>query len=221
MSDYISPYISGREKNLKIGISSYTDDDTVLEVTGRVGIGTTNATSSLHVVGNEYVTGVITAKTFYGTFIGATLDAYDTGNIENLNTTTATIDYITNTNLNTIGIGTIETLDATRGIIDYLTITNLSGVAGTITNITGVAATITNLNVTSGIITNLNVTSGTIINIAGTAATITNLNVTSGIITNLTGVDATITNLNITNTSSLGVTTITQLSAQNISNGKF
>ena len=216
MSDYISPYISGREKNLKIGISSYTDDETVLEVTGRVGIGTTNATSSLYVVGNEYVTGVITAKTFYGTFIGATLDAYDTGNIENLNTATATIDYITNTNLNTIGIGTIETLDATRGIIDYLTITNLSGVAGTITNITGVAATITNLNVTSGIITNLNVTSGTIINIAGTAATITNLNVTSGIITNLTGVDATITNLNITNTSSLGVTTITQLSAQNI-----
>ena len=79
MSDYISPYLSGREKNFKIGISSYTEDKTVLEVTGKVGIGTTNATSSLYVVGDEYVTGVITATTFYGTFSGnATTATYAT-----------------------------------------------------------------------------------------------------------------------------------------------
>jgi hypothetical protein len=79
MSDYISPYLSGREKNFKIGISSYTEDKTVLEVTGKVGIGTTNATSSLYVVGDEYVTGVVTATTFYGTFSGnATTATYAT-----------------------------------------------------------------------------------------------------------------------------------------------
>ena len=137
----MAKYTSGRQKNLKVGLSSYSENLTSLEVIGKVGIGTTNATSSLYVVGNEYVSGVITATTFYGTFVGSNLDAYDTGNIENLNTTTATIDYITNTNLNTSGIGTIETLDTTRGVIDYLTSTNLTGVAGTITNlnVTGIA----------------------------------------------------------------------------------
>lgn len=40
-------YLSSRQKNLKIGVSSYTENQTVLEVTGKVGIGTTNATASL------------------------------------------------------------------------------------------------------------------------------------------------------------------------------
>jgi hypothetical protein len=40
-------YISNRQQNLKIGISSYTESQTVLEVTGKVGIGTTNATAGL------------------------------------------------------------------------------------------------------------------------------------------------------------------------------
>jgi hypothetical protein len=40
-------YISNRQKNLKVGITSYTENQTVLEVTGKVGIGTTNATADL------------------------------------------------------------------------------------------------------------------------------------------------------------------------------
>ena len=48
----MSKYLSNRQKNLKIGISSYTENSTVLEVTGKVGIGTTNATQPLDVNGN-------------------------------------------------------------------------------------------------------------------------------------------------------------------------
>jgi len=66
----MAKYTSGRQKDLKVGLSSYSENLTSLEVVGKVGIGTTNATSSLYVVGDEYVTGVITATTFYGSFSG-------------------------------------------------------------------------------------------------------------------------------------------------------
>ena len=56
----MAKYLSNRQQNLKIGIVSYTEDKTVLEVTGKVGIGTTNAQYSLDVVGDINFTG-----TFY------------------------------------------------------------------------------------------------------------------------------------------------------------
>jgi hypothetical protein len=61
----MAKYTSGRQKNLKVGISSYSEDLTSLEVIGKVGIGTTNATSNLYVVGDGYFTGIITASNFY------------------------------------------------------------------------------------------------------------------------------------------------------------
>jgi len=48
----MAKYLSNRQRNLKIGINSYTENQTVLEVTGKVGIGTTNATQPLDVNGN-------------------------------------------------------------------------------------------------------------------------------------------------------------------------
>ena len=56
----MAKYLSNRQQNLNIGIVSYTEDKTVLEVTGKVGIGTTNAQYSLDVVGDINFTG-----TFY------------------------------------------------------------------------------------------------------------------------------------------------------------
>ena len=85
MSDYITPYISGRQQNLKIGVSSYTDNKTALEVigsayiSGNLGIGTTNPTSKLHVVGGANITGIITTtsiKFSSGAVLG---DTYDDG----------------------------------------------------------------------------------------------------------------------------------------------
>ena len=48
-------YLSNRQRNLKVGISSYTENNTVLEITGKVGIGTTNALDSLTVLGKIQV----------------------------------------------------------------------------------------------------------------------------------------------------------------------
>ena len=45
-------YLSNRQKNLRIGISSYTENSTVLEITGKVGIKTDNAQSALDVRGS-------------------------------------------------------------------------------------------------------------------------------------------------------------------------
>ena len=55
----MAKYVSNRQKNLKIGITSYTESQTVLEVTGKIGIGTTNATASLDVVGNTRLHGAL------------------------------------------------------------------------------------------------------------------------------------------------------------------
>ncbi len=62
----MAKYVSGRQKNLKVGISSYSENLTSLEVIGNVGIATTNATSKLYVVGDGYFTGVVTASKFSG-----------------------------------------------------------------------------------------------------------------------------------------------------------
>ena len=63
----MSKYLSNRQKKLKIGITSYTENETVLEVTGKVGIGTTNSESkSLFVVGDTKIVGIVTASEYYG-----------------------------------------------------------------------------------------------------------------------------------------------------------
>ena len=100
----MAKYLSNRQQNLNIGIVSYTEDKTVLEVTGKVGIGTTNATSKLHVVGDARITGVVTATTFVGALTGT---ASSTTNIPNLtgaitsNNTTTSLGSFTSDQLST------------------------------------------------------------------------------------------------------------------------
>ena len=64
------PYKSGRQQNLNLGISSVTENRTVLQTIGKVGIGTTNAQNhSLFVVGSTNITGDVYvggASTFVG-----------------------------------------------------------------------------------------------------------------------------------------------------------
>ena len=53
----MAKFLSGRQKNLNLGISSVTESSTVLQTIGKVGIGTTTAEEySLYVLGNERVT---------------------------------------------------------------------------------------------------------------------------------------------------------------------
>ena len=134
MSDYISPYLSGREKNFKIGVSSYTEDKTVLEVVGKVGIGTTNATSSLYVVGNGYVTGVVTATTFYGTFSGNSSTATYATNagVATYATNAGIATYATNAGIATYATSAgIATYATNAGVATYAT---SSGIATYATN---------------------------------------------------------------------------------------
>ena len=52
------PYKSGRQQNLNLGITSITENKTVLQTIGKVGIGTTNAQQhSLYVVGSTNIVG--------------------------------------------------------------------------------------------------------------------------------------------------------------------
>lgn len=69
----MAKYVSNRQKNLRIGISSYTESNTVLEVTGKVGIGTTNAQDyELYVAGDANISGIVSATAFYGSGINLT-----------------------------------------------------------------------------------------------------------------------------------------------------
>jgi hypothetical protein len=57
-------YLSGRQQQQKIGIEGSTQNEKVLEVVGRVGIGTTifEPDSELEVRGDVKVSGIITAN---------------------------------------------------------------------------------------------------------------------------------------------------------------
>jgi hypothetical protein len=58
----MAKYTSGRQRNLSVGINSFTEDKTVLDVTGKVGINTTNASASLEVVGGATFIGSTTGE---------------------------------------------------------------------------------------------------------------------------------------------------------------
>lgn len=55
-------FLSERARQLNVGIPDYTEESTVLSVTGRVGIGTTNADVDLLVAGDATVTGILSAN---------------------------------------------------------------------------------------------------------------------------------------------------------------
>ena len=145
----MAKYLSNRQQNLKIGIVSYTEDKTVLEVTGKVGIGTTNATSKLHVVGDARITGVVTATTFVGALTGT---ASSTTNIPNLtgaitsNNTTTSLGSFTSANLLTALTDETGSGSAVFATSPTLVTPVLGAASATSINVSGIA-TINQLDV--------------------------------------------------------------------------
>ena len=126
-------------------------------VSGNLGIGSTNPTSALFVVGDARVTGVITATTFSGNVNAGV------GTITTLSSTNGTI-----TNLNVTGISTLGTVKISSGIV-----TATSGIVtyfGDGSNLTGIATGLTaTIGIQSGGFT---VGTGiTLVNVVGTGFT--------------------------------------------------
>jgi len=79
----MAKYTSGRQRNLKVGISSYSENLTSVEIIGKVGIGTTNAPYSLSVLDNSAPTeGLLNAIADFG----GDVNSYSQVNIRNAST---------------------------------------------------------------------------------------------------------------------------------------
>mgnify|MGYP003334480099 CR=1 FL=1 len=219
----MAKYTSGRQKNLKVGLSSYSENLTSVQVVGNVGIATTIATSKLTVVGDGLFTGVITATN---------LNINSTSNFANIQVagvstftngpvligaalSTGTIDqklqvtgnaYISNA----LGIGitaptSLLTVQGNSLVTGVSTAGLFSSNTGIITNFVGVSGTFINGNITNLTGTAVTYSTGTFTNAAyvttGVVTTITGTNLTyvNSYITYQTGVGLTYTNATLTN----------------------
>jgi len=177
----MAKYLSNRQKNLKIGISSYTENKTVLEV-----------------VGNTLVSGIVTATTFSGTSTYATNSGIATnlkgglvGNIPYQSTpdnTAFLANGIEGYVLQSNGIGTIPTwvpaapLGAVTGLVIRNSNDNIVGTAGSVSQLTistGLSVTATTGPAGIATITLSSDIVGTSLSISGITTTST-LNVGTG-----------------------------------------
>ena len=143
----MAKYNSNRQQNLKIGIVSYTEDKTVLEVTGNVGIKTDNTQGyELYVNGDANISGIVSASAYFGSG----------GNLE---------DIITNISLTKLeglevkeeGVGIGTTFTAINFVGTGVTAT-ASGDTAVITitqPVSGISVRYNNINIGTGI-TSLN-----------------------------------------------------------------
>ena len=70
----MAKFLSGRQKNLKLGISSYTENEVSLEVIGRVGIASAIPQGSLDVGGESNFRGSVSFGTTVNVSTGSTLN---------------------------------------------------------------------------------------------------------------------------------------------------
>ena len=136
----MAKYTSGRQKNLKIGISSYSENLTSLEVIGKVGIGTTNATSKLTVVGDVYISGISTLGITTATNL--TAQSLVISGISTLGITSVT--NLTSQSLVVSGISTLGITSATNLTAQSLFVSGIITATyyyGNGSNLTGIATT--------------------------------------------------------------------------------
>ena len=147
VSNPVYPMFANNTGVTTAGIS--TTQFVFIPTSGNLGLGSTNPGSKLAVIGDAYVSGVVTATTFYGTFSGnASSATYAT----NAGTSTSVIGGIASvTQLNVSGITTLGVTSTTNLTSQQLNVSGLSTFAG-ITTVTGQTLFAKQLNV-SGVVT--------------------------------------------------------------------
>jgi hypothetical protein len=146
----MAKYTSNRQRKLKVGITSYTENLTVLEVTGgayissSVGIGTTVPSQSLHIQGNARISGAVYDSTNVSGTLGQVLQSTATGTIWANSSVVGIPTYADRAGIATYadraGIATYAT---NAGIATYAT---SAGIATYATN-TGIATYATNAGI--------------------------------------------------------------------------
>ena len=117
----MSKFLSGRQSHLSLGVASHTETKTVLDTTGRVGIGTTDAGDfSLYVIGPTNLDGDV--------LVGSALTVTGPLNApEILVTGTLIGEDITTRHLKVTGIGTFDNNVDIDGSLDVDGFTQLDG----------------------------------------------------------------------------------------------
>lgn len=154
----MAKFLSGRQRNLNLGITSFTESKTVLQTTGKVGIGTTDAQqSALYVVGptnlnDDFNVSGVSTFSGIGTFqndlyVGQTLYAptFSGGNINIRNLSVSglsafndsavfnsTVDVEGNTELNTLNVVGVSTFISAADFNDDFNVSGISTFASTV-----------------------------------------------------------------------------------------
>lgn len=187
-------FLSGRKRNIKVGLSGFNDTSTVLEVSGKVGIGTTIAKSDVHIVGDQLVSGVTTARVLVGnltsqlgiitalhadngyiqsgvvTTISGTTLSYNSGNFSGVNAQVGVVTYLSGIDL-TYTSGYVGVL-AGNGL-SFLGISTIQTLQGGILSYSDIYSSTVRTGV--GIVTNI---SGSTLNYTG-VSTLSNAKIAS------------------------------------------
>ena len=119
----MAKFLSGRQKNLKLGVESFSEDKVSLEVIGKVGINSSNPVGTLDVVGDVNVLGSLGISTLAvdnlalgvgasitiagiagsdGQYLGSTGAGITWANFPNLRTGFSTVGILSQTNIQTL-----------------------------------------------------------------------------------------------------------------------
>ena len=193
----MAKYISDRQRNLKIGITSYTENLTVLEVTGGayissyVGIGTTNPTQSLHIQGSARLTGALYDSTNVAGNSGQVLQTTGSGIIWSNASDVGILTYVDRSGIATFATNAgIATFATSAGIATYAdragiaTYADRAGIA-TFATSAGISTFATNAGVSTSVIGGIGSITGLYVSGISTLGTVL---ISSGIVTATIGI---------------------------------
>ena len=196
----ISPYTSGKLKDLKVGLSSYSEGKTSLQITGRVGTGTPKPYASVGASNTSVLAvGIFTANKIFSTGFGQ----FTGGGV--------LVDNIDGLALSVSGISTLANVKIADGNVAIGTDDATAQVSASNTSILAVGILTANriFSTVYGQFTGGSVVADNIVGVGLSISGISTLGITST--TDLTAQD-----LDVSGITTLGVTSATDLTAQDL-----